>query len=132
MQFSEFNQVALTAADARGLTRTLADVYGLGPWLQVSFGDDGTDNFIKIDQFRLAGQALPPYGLLGDTATVGNMEYEVLQPNGGVSVNQEYLDRTGGKTGLQHLCLDDGARVDDIRAALDSLGLNREQDQSED
>jgi len=126
-RFNFFNQICITSGNVRAISDLFTDVYGLGPWLYVTFGDDGTHNFISVDDVVLGGVPRSSYSLINGTCRIGNMEYELLQPAGGVSVNSEFLEKRDGRPGLQHFCLDDGAAFDPIRRSLDALGLDREQ-----
>lgn len=125
--FNRFNQISINSNNVREISTLFTDVYGIGPWLYVTFGDDGTDNFICVDQITLAGKENPGYSLIGGTTMIGNMEYELLEPVSGTCVTAEFMQRRNGRPGLQHICVDDGADFNGIRKRLDDMGMDREQ-----
>jgi hypothetical protein len=98
---THINQVAVIVPDLRPALTLLRQALGLGAFKVWGFRPPHLLNT------SLRGQP-EPFTMSLAVTWVGNMQLEVIQPTGGRSLYQEYLDRHG-RGGLQHFIMDRGA-----------------------
>lgn len=108
--FTEIQQISMVVRDARACARFLADVYGIGPWLCVQFGDagDGGTNWIPVEDVVLEGTPVGTYSI--DCAVCDlpcGVQLEIISPRAGESVFSRFLAQNG--PGIQHLSINNGS-----------------------
>lgn len=91
----QVTQVAIVTADLRESIASLTQL-GIGPWAIYALGPDTTEVHYRGKRSEVSATIA--------LATHGTMMWEVIQPTGGESLFQEFLD--GGGTGFHHIGVD--------------------------
>jgi len=113
---NDIHQVAVIAPELRPAIAQVRQALGLGAFKVWGFKPPHLLNT------TLRGQA-EPFTMSLALTWVGNMQLEIIQPNSGQSLYQEYLDRRH-RAGLQHFVMDRGsASYANAARKLEALGF---------
>jgi hypothetical protein len=92
--FTETLQVSIVVPDLDEAVRTYADQYGIGPWHIYDFNPE------TVRDMRASGEPVDWSWRLA-LATVGNVQWEIVQPLEGDSVYARFLAKHG--PGVHHV-----------------------------
>ena len=107
--FTKVEQVSMVVRDAVESARFLCDVYGIGPWTCVQFGDagDGNDDWIPIENVMLDGEEIGTYAIDCCVCDLpSGIQLEIISPKRGDSVFVRFLEKYG--PGIQHISINNG------------------------
>lgn len=118
--FDKVEQLAFVVEDLEKTVHLMNDVYGIGPWMLVDFGDchDGKD-FISVEDAVINGRPIGTYGVKMAVCNTLNVQIELLQPTGEEDALGRFLKERG--PGLHHIsirhCADYGTTLKRIKSA---------------
>ena len=100
------DQVAMVVQDAKSMMHFFSDVFGVGPWTWLKFGDqgDGKDDWALIEDCVCEGEYIGTYSIDCCCCSMPNgVEIEIIGPHTGSSIFARYLERHGA--GMQHISI---------------------------
>lgn len=90
------HQLAFVTSDLRRSMTAWVETLGIGPWEVYSFNQD------NVSELRVGGRVISePFSFLVAFTTVGDMQFEIIQPISGPTIYQDYIDRRG--EGFHHV-----------------------------
>lgn len=89
-------QIALVTRDLQRSMKSWVDNLGIGPWTVLTFTEESVRH-LKVD----AQPVTVPFKFLIAIATVGDIDFELIQPVYGPTIYEEFLQRRG--EGLHHI-----------------------------
>ena len=110
-------QIALVTRDLERSMKSWVDTLGIGPWTVLTFTEETVRNLKVADE-----PVTVPFKFLIAIATVGDIDFELIQPVYGPTIYEEFLARRG--EGLHHIkekIAED--RLDDVIADLAGKGI---------
>lgn len=90
------SQICIVVRDIDKSMREYSERLGWGPWKVFEYGAP------LLHGTHLRGEEAS-FTMIGAETTVGGMGFELIQPTGGESIYQEFLDRHG--EGVQHIAV---------------------------
>src|SRR5262249_11380112 len=106
--FNDVLQIAIVVRDVDASVRTYEDDYGIGPWEIHEFHPGDVEDLVKDDRPA-------QYGMRIAIATIGRVEWELIEPLDDRSNYAEFLRSKG--EGVHHIQV----AVDDYDVALNAL-----------
>ena len=89
-------QIALVTRDLERSMKAWVDNLGIGPWTVLTFTED------SVRDLKVGAQPVTvPFKFLIAIATVGDIDFELIQPVYGPTIYEEFLQRRG--EGLHHI-----------------------------
>ncbi|MCH3917618.1 MAG: VOC family protein [Spirochaetia bacterium] len=95
MKDGDICQIAEVVVDLDATMKHLYEDFGIGPWDIYEYGPE----FVR-DSFYRGKPNMQHYKLA--VCWVGPIQYELMEPLDGYSIYNEFLEKTGSKSGLQH------------------------------
>lgn len=95
MKDGDICQIAEVVTDLDKAMKHLYEDFGIGPWDIYEYGPTTVRNSMYRGKPNTQRYALA-------VCWVGPIQYELMQPLDGYSIYNEFLEETGGKSGLQH------------------------------
>lgn len=92
----EITQICIVVRDIERSMQEYTDRLGWGPWKVFEYGAP------LLHDAHLRG-APADFTMIGAETMVGNVGFELIQPTGGASIYQEFLDTHG--EGVQHIAI---------------------------
>lgn len=95
-QKRRIHQVAFVTRDLKRTMRAWVENLGIGPWEVYCFNQD------NVSRLEVAGSAVEePFSFLVAFTSVGDIQFEIIQPVSGPTIYQAYIDRRG--EGFHHV-----------------------------
>ncbi len=130
--FDYFDQIGIVVPDVMKAAHVLNDLYGVGPHILLTFGEDRTGTYrpgecVCIEDVIFNGEKVEHFGSVA-LLSVGdslNIQLEIMEPTTREGIHYECLRATGGMT--QHLCMKQSLPYDEIKRRMDEAGYTRGQ-----
>jgi len=114
-------QVSIVVRDLDARLRAWHEAFGWGPWRMY---DSATTSGLLRD-CRLRGRVVDPFRVRWAQARVDDTNVELIEPLGGASPWQQFLDVTGEGIASIGITLATTAEVDRLARYLDTLGIGQ-------
>ena len=128
--FEDFDQIGIVVPDVEEAVRVLNDVYGIGPWVLLDFGDCGHGPYVTTENVVLDGKRIGTIAARGAICDALNIQLEIIEPVSEQGVHAECLKKYGPM--IQHLSVKQNLPYEEIKHRMAAAGFTGGQESTVD